>query len=543
MAAIIESTIGVTGDYTTIASWISDKVGDFVGNDEIHKGILIDNKNYDISTSISITGATTDSTHYWWLTTEESVRHTGKEGTGARIRSTSDLAVVLTVSDDAIIEYMEFDGNSNGTDSGIVINNGGYCKINGCIIHDVRSGLDSSGVKVSGSGHTLEIWNNLIYNISSIDLASIQYGIFIAVADQSAMYIYNNTINDIGYEKGYAIFNGENAYVGIDDNDDLSFGDGTDDSPFSISAWININTGSSYQGIAGKYNAAGYNREYYFVIDNNNKLLFFLLQESPLAILKVTSDNTIQLNEWLHVCGTYDGESSDTSFVLYESMDNLSYFFNIGCIEIGNANFDGKMYDARIHSKELSESEIESIMNGELSGNEIVHYKLESDVLDYGPNELDGQNIDVTFQTCYGIYLNTFITCGYNRNNTVIRVGGNTTSKCFDNFDGWTSSNNVSSDDTATGDNSFINETANNLFKDHLNDDYSLKLSSVAYNAGYDLSAYFTNDLAGSSRPFGEHWDIGSLEFLSVSDRIKITEMDTKNLLKIDTYVVDVLGE
>lgn len=346
MATIVESTIGATGDYTTIANWVSGQQGNFVGNAEIHKGILIDS-SLIISSQNSITGATTDEDHYWWLTVDENERHTGKGGTGNSLVSGMSVnQSMIFVEDDFVCDWIEFNMNSTTTFAIRAWGTGkDYCKVSNCIFYD-GDGSDSSGYVLHFRYYNkVYFWNNLIYDFQP----NFSGTFYITSFDNNVneLRIYNNTISDI----------------------------------------------DSSNGVFG-------------------------------VLVDLVGFTTVECRN---------------------------------CIIVG------------------------------------------------------------------------------------ITAGG--AIKCFNVPFSGNHSNNISGDSTVPGIDSFTGITGASLFKDHSNDDYSLKLSSVAYNAGYDLSSYFTNDLAGNSRPFGEHWDIGSLEFLSVSGRIKITEVDTKNLMKIETYVVDFLDK
>nr|MBS3809774.1 hypothetical protein [Desulfobacterales bacterium] len=75
---------------------------------------------------------------------------------------------------------------------------------------------------------------------------------------------------------------------------------------------------------------------------------------------------------------------------------------------------------------------------------------------------------------------------------------------------------NISSDTTAPGSNSLINQDPYDLFVDPDSGDYSLKSGSNAIDAGTDLSAEMDSvDIAGTSRPQGSAWDIGAFEYVS----------------------------
>lgn len=111
---------------------------------------------------------------------------------------------------------------------------------------------------------------------------------------------------------------------------------------------------------------------------------------------------------------------------------------------------------------------------------------------------------------------------GYYHHSTNVEVGNTTVKNCVAT-DSWTSdffqgmhadsSNNISSDETAPGASSLVNQVATDLFTDPANGNFNLKAGSAAINAGADLSEFFTTDIRGYSRPAGAGWDIGAFEF------------------------------
>ena len=68
-------------------------------------------------------------------------------------------------------------------------------------------------------------------------------------------------------------FDGVSDYVEIADSDDLSFGDGTNDSPFSMSAWINVEDVSDGFYIINKGIPGSGTHEYLFYLPSG-KLTF-----------------------------------------------------------------------------------------------------------------------------------------------------------------------------------------------------------------------------------------------------------------------------
>ena len=126
----------------------------------------------------------------------------------------------------------------------------------------------------------------------------------------------------------------------------------------------------------------------------------------------------------------------------------------------------------------------------------------------------DGYGIYITtgsWSLVYSIQNNTVYGCGVGivaRHATLqnnISVGNTTTD--YGSSDGTIRDYNISSDATAPGSNSLINQVATDLMTDPANGDFTLKSGSAAIGAGTDLSAYFTTDITGATR---STWDAGA---------------------------------
>jgi hypothetical protein len=170
----------------------------------------------------------------------------------------------------------------------------------------------------------------------------------------------------------YTDFDGTNDYVSVADNDDLSFGDGSSDSPFSISAWINMTDATSFPIIAkGIYNSTG---EYYFMTEADDKLYFGLFDESVDNTFERVYTGTLTSYEgsWLHVCVTYNGVGGTSANAgikiylngvsqsltthdggTYVAMENLGADVRIGYNEQYGVYADGKISNLAIHQTEL----------------------------------------------------------------------------------------------------------------------------------------------------------------------------------------------
>ena len=69
-------------------------------------------------------------------------------------------------------------------------------------------------------------------------------------------------------------FNGSSDYISIADHNDFSFGDSSDDSAFSVSAWVKAQDLTNFPVISkGEYNVAG---EWALRFESDDKLYFIL---------------------------------------------------------------------------------------------------------------------------------------------------------------------------------------------------------------------------------------------------------------------------
>jgi hypothetical protein len=181
---------------------------------------------------------------------------------------------------------------------------------------------------------------------------------------------------------GSIVFDGVNDKVIGTNSTLLSFGDGSTDSPFSLSAWIYMDDTSSTSAIMGKYRSYNpFRGEYAFQIDNQ-KLLFQCVDGSTTIRVRRDADSTLSTSRWYNVAVTYNANGTDEGIVLYVDGEVLpssgrgqdgAYVamqrasdpseLTIGVLrDEGNtefqSNMDGKIANAQIYNKELSSSEI-----------------------------------------------------------------------------------------------------------------------------------------------------------------------------------------
>ena len=162
------------------------------------------------------------------------------------------------------------------------------------------------------------------------------------------------------------LLDGVDDFVNVADNNNLSFGNGTTDSPFSISTWVNINSIVSVSAFVSKYGSSSSIREYSFY-PTSNKLRLLLWDANNGTNNLTTGTTVLPLNTWTHIACTYDGrgggsagqgvnlyvngvqETKTTSTTSYNAMSNTTQPFKIG--EMIN-NFDGNIDETAIFSSD-----------------------------------------------------------------------------------------------------------------------------------------------------------------------------------------------
>lgn len=229
---------------------------------------------------------------------------------------------------------------------------------------------------------------------------------------------YDNSTSFGGYAWD---FDGSNEYITIPDTDVLSFGNGTTDSPFSISAWIKLDTTGKGRIIC-KYQT-GTAPEWNFDVISNEFLSFRMYDASTSN--RITCDATvpIDLGTWTHVCGTYDGSSSETGINLYingqavaqtqatagtyVAMENSSNAVWIG--RLATIYNDGKLADIAVFDKELNSTEVEAIYNNHSPRDE-ANESLFGNIVGYwrGYNSSNGSNnvLDQSINVNHGTMTN-----------------------------------------------------------------------------------------------------------------------------------------
>jgi len=176
---------------------------------------------------------------------------------------------------------------------------------------------------------------------------------------------------------------GIDDYVNVANNSNLSFGNGTTDSPFSISFWVNLNSLSGNNNVFIGKDSGSPNREYAVgMFSNSNKVRFFIKDNGGNSQQSIDSTTNLTTTNWFHIVTTYSGVggsnaadgmkiyingSLETSTNIikqsYTAMKNTSALLTIGKINSTPSQISGLIDETAVFNSELSASDITSIYN------------------------------------------------------------------------------------------------------------------------------------------------------------------------------------
>lgn len=174
---------------------------------------------------------------------------------------------------------------------------------------------------------------------------------------------------------------GTDDRVQITDHADFTFGDGSStDSPFSISAWINMDDATSFPILTKREPLT--NHEWAFYCDSSDKLVVRLYDVDGSIYIGRTYSTalTAQQGSWIHVVMTYDAteassginlyldgsdvDNGDSQSGSYSAMHNSAGNVYIAHDDEDNTYANGKIDNVMLFDKELSSAEVTAIYNG-----------------------------------------------------------------------------------------------------------------------------------------------------------------------------------
>jgi hypothetical protein len=286
--------------------------------------------------------------------------------------ATATFNLTLNALDDAAFSYSassysQSDADPTPTITGL--SGGTFSAGSGLVFVDSGSNTGSSTGEIDLSASTIASYTITYTTAGTCPNTSTQtVGITSALAQVSNVYSME--------------FDGANDYIDLGDSDDFSFGNGATDSPFSISAWINMDDATRFR-IANKFNSSS-NNEYIFTTSASDELGLNLYDESSGGRIgkKYNTALTSYQGQWIHVACTYDGTSSSSGIKLYlngSKVDNInsnsgSYTAMENTIQplfIGQqagTYANGKIDEVGIFNVELTAQEVQDIYNATTTG-------------------------------------------------------------------------------------------------------------------------------------------------------------------------------
>jgi hypothetical protein len=224
---------------------------------------------------------------------------------------------------------------------------------------------------------------------------------------------YGNDL--IAFAKGStsADLDGTDDYVSVPDADNLSFGNGSSDSPFTLALWLNSDTSGSLKMIA---KGQGVPQEYAFGAGSAGTPNLTLYDGDVNKRIQITSQTALTQGTWQHWAVTYDGSGSHSnskiylngnpvstttaSSGVYVAMNNTSTPLDIGYhnITVSGTTYEtftnGHLDDVAVIAKELSASEVSAIYSSNSYPTELVSlWRFEGNANDSkGSNNGTGQN-------------------------------------------------------------------------------------------------------------------------------------------------------
>ena len=241
------------------------------------------------------------------------------------------------------------------------------------------------------------------------------------------------TYTDGIYGNGFH-FNGSTQCVNITDDDSLSFTNGTQDEPYTITTWIRIDDWDDFNGF--RLVSKGFiNIDAEYVLSIGQYQLKTIQYDTSEANCYIGRESTVDmrdyLGEWVFIAATYNGNETNEGSRLYlngERIDDIDKEFNPGCYN-GMENLGSELTLGRqyvIYSIGAMDETL--IYNRELSQEEIrTNYESDREMVSQGAYVLKGEGTyegDFNITGSLNVELNATI-------NQDLTVSGNITTNCI----------------------------------------------------------------------------------------------------------------
>ena len=251
-----------------------------------------------------------------------------------RIKDLTNTAT--TVASD---EYLAVDGTTNGTSkitrdnfrtdtaAAFVAAPGTYnlAPLSGGAVPIDKGG--TAATTAAGARTSLDVPSNseavlVANNLSDVTAATARTNLSVNSVDEDAEGIGTKLLGPSVY------FDGSNDYVEVADDAKLSFTDGTDDLPFSISAWVKMEDATGFWWISKYLNTV--TCEFLSSVNNSDKLSISLYSGASANSFSVATADTLTAYEgqWVHLCITYGGAGPNSTTAFASAADEVSFYLN-----------------------------------------------------------------------------------------------------------------------------------------------------------------------------------------------------------------------
>jgi len=176
-------------------------------------------------------------------------------------------------------------------------------------------------------------------------------------------------------------FDGVDDYLFIRDAPSLSFGDGVNDMPFSISMWLKADSFSANWRWLFNKRGDSINVEYQLILTSTGQLYMGLYSGGGNSVfMGTTSNQVIRLNTWHNIVYTYDGSKTNAGQQFYidgvlstKTVENIGVYAAMqdgtANLHIGirawdyasNSRFVGVMEQVRLYNRSLSALEAQQL--------------------------------------------------------------------------------------------------------------------------------------------------------------------------------------
>lgn len=184
-------------------------------------------------------------------------------------------------------------------------------------------------------------------------------------------------INGVDFENNAWTFDGINDYIDYGNSDLFSFGDSSNDSPFTFNFWVNMTDVTRFRMI-GKEAGSGTD-EYYLNTTGSDRLFFVIFDGGGGNYRYIQSVDTMTQYEgqWINITGSYNGQGGSNSndgltlyvnaaevsitqggLGTYIAMHNTTLPVFSGRLRQDNSYSNGKMSIFKIYNRELTAEEV-----------------------------------------------------------------------------------------------------------------------------------------------------------------------------------------